>query len=67
MTTKSRKIQYAIKQLTLIGKENGFTPIEDNLGIYIEFPSGRNLRISESEIIYQAEEFLKSEIELLKF
>lgn len=61
------KTQYAMKQLTLIGAENNFTPIADDIGISIEFPSGRNLRLSDSEIIYQAEEFLQSQIELLKF
>lgn len=61
------KTQYAMKQLILIGAENNFKPIADDKGIYIEFPSGRNLRLSDSEVIYQAEEFLQSQIELLKF
>jgi len=63
----TKKINYAMKQLELIGAENNFKPIADEKGIYLEFPSGKNLRISEDEIAYQAEQFLRSEIEMLKF
>lgn len=58
---------YALKQLELIGSENGFKPYVDGESMFIEFRSGKTLKISDDEIKYQAEEYLKSEIELLGF
>ena len=62
-----KKIKYAKKNLDAIAEENGFkTFISDN-NLYIEFRNGRNVRISDEEVLYQATEYLNSEIELLKF
>jgi hypothetical protein len=58
---------YAMRQLTLIGKEDGFEPHNDGNKIYLLFPSGRTLSLSDTEIKYQAEQFLLSEIESLKY
>ena len=61
-------INYAMKQLFLIGKEDGFRPYVNTSTnrIYIEFKSGKNLTLADSEIEYQAIEFLQSEIECCK-
>jgi len=59
--------KYAMKQLEFIGQECGFKPHQDNSKIYIEFANGKNLTISDEEIRYQAEEYLKSQIEMLNF
>ena len=57
-------VQYAMKQLNIIGKEEGFVPFpNDNYGIYIEFISGRTLNLSEDEIKFKATEYLNSELE----
>jgi len=56
-----------MKQLEFIGQECGFKPHQDNSKIYIEFANGKNLTISDEEIRYQAEEYLKSQIEMLNF
>jgi hypothetical protein len=58
--------EYAMKQLTLMGKEEGFKPYNNTDYIYIEFPSGRILNLSDKEIEHQAELFLNSELESLK-
>ena len=60
-------IYYAFKQLEIIGIDNGFTPVYDGESIYIEFKSGKTLTIGESEIKYQAREFLNSELESINF
>jgi hypothetical protein len=60
-------IYYALKQLEIIGIDCGFKPIYDGNGIYIEFKSGKTLRLSECEIKYQATEYLKSELEMINF
>jgi hypothetical protein len=60
-------IFYAMKQLEFIGAENNFVPIYDGQSIYIQLFSGKTLSISESEIKYQASEYLKSELEMLNF
>lgn len=60
-------IYYALKQLELIGIDHGFTPIYDGQSIYIEFKSGKTLTLGESEIKYQATEFLNSELEMINF
>lgn len=54
-------------QLELIGLECGFKPYQDNGKVYIEFANGKNLTISDEEKKYQAEEYLKSQIEMLNF
>ena len=67
MDTISLTTRYAMLQLELIGKECGFKPNQDNDKIYIEFPNGKNLTVSDDEKKYQAEEYLKSQIEMLNF
>ncbi len=55
-------LHYAQKNLDITAQEDGFiTSIE--LGkLYIEFPSGRTLDLSDNEVIYQAVEYLKGQI-----
>lgn len=62
-----KAIHYALKQLELIGAENGFTAHTNGKDVYIEFPSGKSLVLSYSEVLYQANEYLESEIRMLKF
>jgi|TARA_R100001369_G_scaffold23183_1_gene42547 hypothetical protein len=61
MTKKA--IKYAMKNLLIIENDNDVTFHEkiDQLGIYVEFRSGRNVSISDDEIYYQAEEYLDNE------
>ena len=61
MTKKA--IKYAMKNLLIIENDNDVTFHEkiDQLGIYVEFESGRNVSISDDEIYYQAEEYLDNE------
>ena len=56
-------IKYAMKNLLIIENDNDVTFHEkiDQLGIYVEFRSGRNVSISDDEIYYQAEEYLDNE------
>ena len=53
-------IKYAMKNLLIIADDNDVTFHEktDQLGIYVEFRSGRNVSISDDEIYHQAEEYL---------
>jgi hypothetical protein len=55
-------LRYAQKNLDITAQEDGFiTSIE--LGkLYIEFPSGRSLDLSDKEVRYQAVEYLNAQI-----
>lgn len=55
-------LKYAQKNLDIISQENGFITSIIMGKLYIEFPSGRSLSLSEDEIKYQAIEYLKNEI-----
>jgi hypothetical protein len=57
---ESSILHYALKNLKSIQTSETFY-IHDNR-IYIEFTDGRCLKISEDEIIYQATEYLKNEL-----
>ena len=65
MNTKT--LQYAKMNLDAFANENGYTSFISQGGLYLQLPNGRNLKISDDEVEYQAEEYLKSEIELIKF
>jgi hypothetical protein len=65
MNTKT--LQYAKMNLDAFANENGFAIFISQGGLYLQLPNGRNLKISDDEVEYQAEEYLKSEIELIKF
>jgi hypothetical protein len=67
MNTISLTTRYAMLQLELIGKECGFKPHQNNGKVHIEFANGKNITISDEEKRYQAEEYLKSQIEMLNF
>jgi ABC-type Na+ transport system ATPase subunit NatA len=59
--------EYARKQVQITAEENGIQAvIVADERLYIEFPSGKCYELSEKEIKYQAEEYLKSELELIK-
>jgi ribosomal protein S4E len=57
-------LQYAMNNIATITTDEKFY-IGDNC-IYIEFKDGRNLKISEDEVRYQATEYLQSEISYIK-
>jgi len=61
-------IKYAMKNLLIIADDNDVTFHEkiDQLGIYVEFSSGKNVSISDDEIYYQAEEYLDNEKRALR-
>jgi hypothetical protein len=62
-----RVVDYAQKQVQITAEENGIQRVEVvNERLYIEFPSGKCYELSEKEIKYQAEEYLKSELEMIK-
>lgn len=62
-----RVVDYAQKQVQITAQENGIQSVDVVDGrLYIEFSSGKTYELSEKEIKYQAEEYLKSEIEMIK-
>jgi hypothetical protein len=62
-----RVVDYAQKQVQITAEENGIqNVIIVDERLYIEFPSGRCYELSEKEIKYQAEEYLKSELQMIK-
>jgi len=71
INTMERKMQeYALKQLKMIENDNDDVTFHKTLSnksnIYAEFRCGRNIMLSEEEVKYQAIEYLKNEIELIK-
>jgi ribosomal protein S4E len=59
-----RILFYAMNSLANITTDEKFY-IQDN-NIYIEFKDGRNLKISEDEVRFQASEYLSSEMSYIK-
>ena len=64
-------LQYAQKQINITGEEDGIkaTILSDGTqnNLYIEVASGKSYKLSESEISYQAQEYLESEIQSINF
>ena len=64
-------LQYAEKQINITGEEDGIkaTILSDGTqnNLYIEVASGKSYKLSESEISYQAQEYLESEIQSINF
>ena len=64
-------LQYAKKQINITGEEDGIKAIilsdgtQNNL--YIEVASGKTYKLSESEVSYQAQEYLESEIQSINY
>ncbi len=65
MNTKT--IDYAKRNLDAFANENGYSTFISQDSLYIQFKNGRNIKIADEEVKYQAEEYLKSEIEMIKF
>jgi hypothetical protein len=60
---QSTIISYARRQLQNIAQEDGFSLVDGGRDkIIIEFPSGRNLALSQEEVVHQAKEFLINEL-----
>ena len=55
-------VRYAQRNLDITAQENGFTTSIALGKLYIEFPSGHTLNLSDAEIKYQALEYLRKEI-----
>jgi len=63
-----RTIDYAQKHIQVTAQENGIQSVDITNGrLYIEFPSGKTYELSDAEIKYQAEEYLKSQLEMVKY
>ena len=60
-----KTLDYAKKNIDIIAQENGIKVYTNGQGVYIELASGRNFRLHDDEIIYQAKEYLRSEIDLI--
>ena len=60
-----KTLEYA--KLNLDAVAVGYTTSISQGNLYIEFANGRNLKIADDEVLYQASEFLKSEIQSLEF
>lgn len=60
-------LQYAEKQINMTGAEDGIkaTILSDGKenGLYIEVASGKNYKLSDSEVSHQAQNYLESEIQ----
>lgn len=64
-------LQYAQKQINITGAEDGIkaTILSDGKqnSLYIEVASGKSYKLSESEVSYQAQEYLESEIRSINY
>ena len=55
-------LRYAQKNLDITAQEDGYITSIALGKLYIEFPSGRSLDLSDNEVRNQAVEYLKSQI-----
>lgn len=64
-------LQYAQKQINITGAEDGIkaTILSDGTqnNLYIEVASGKTYKLSDSEVSYQAQEYLESEIQSINY
>ena len=68
---RSDILKYAQKQINITGEEDGIKAIilsdgEQN-SLHIEVASGKCYKLSESEVKYQAQEYLENEIQSINF
>jgi uncharacterized protein (DUF2345 family) len=63
---RNKTLEYAKKNIDIIAEENGIRAFISQGELYIQVKSGRNFKLSEDEIKYQATEYLNSEIEDVK-
>ena len=63
-------VKYAKRRLDLLKDDMGtitdISIVDYNKGLIIEFSNGMNLRLHDTEISYQAELYLESELESVK-
>jgi len=57
---------FAEKNLSWIGEEEGFKTLILDTSLHIEFKSGKTLELSDTEIEYQAIEYLKRQISYIQ-
>jgi hypothetical protein len=62
---ETKTLNYAKQYIDFVAEENGFITFICHGKLYIQFPSGRNFELSESEVLYQATEYLESEKQML--
>ena len=60
-------LNYAKQYIDFVYKEDGIKSFIDNGRLWIVFPSGRNLELSEREILYNATEYLESEKQMVNY
>jgi len=61
-----KTVDYAVKHMSVTAEENGIRVFSDVTSVYIETKSGKCYKIADDEILYQAKEFLVSELEEVK-
>lgn len=64
--THNKILIYAKKHIENTAVENGIMSVnisDDKKSLYLEMRSGKTYELSQKEIEYQAEEYLKSELE----
>jgi hypothetical protein len=62
-----RTVGYAQKQVQITAQENGIQSVDVVNGrLYIEFRSGKTYELSEEEIKSQAQDYLESELQMIK-
>lgn len=62
----NRKVlNYALANIEIVALENSIKVYISEGNLYLETMRGRNFKLAEDEVLYQAEEYLKSEIESL--
>jgi hypothetical protein len=62
---KNKTLEYALKQIKLTGEENGLKAFIQEDKLFIGTSIGKIYQLAEKEIKYQAEEYLKSELEMV--
>lgn len=65
VSLENKIFTYALSRLASFSLEDGYQVTRDKDNIYLVFPSGRTLRLSQEEIEHQACEHLRSEIEYI--
>lgn len=64
---ENRILLYAKKNIDAISEENSIkTDVSESGKLFIELISGRNFELSDSEIKYQAMEYLKNEMSYIE-
>lgn len=61
-----KTVDYAVKHMNVTAEENGIKVHTLNNKVFIETKSGKTYQVADDEVLYQAKEFLVSELEEIK-